>query len=100
MAEAGDDIDVTEPLGAVKAPTLIIYDTSLARSRSDDLHSASTQVAAGIPGARLLATDDFATAVAEFLREGDPAAPPSPSGPADPFAPAPSSSPTSLATPR
>ena len=84
MAEADDDIDVTELLGAVKAPTLIIYDTSLARNRSDDLHSASTQVAAAIPGARLQTTDDFAAAVAEFLREGDSAIPPSPGALADP----------------
>ena len=67
MEEAGDDIDVKELLGVVKAPTLIIYDTSLARIRSEDLRSASTQVAAGITGARLQTTDDFAAAVADFL---------------------------------
>jgi class 3 adenylate cyclase len=45
------------------------------------MRAAATKVAAAIPGARLLTTDDLATAVAEFVREGEPAPEPSlPSG--------------------
>jgi class 3 adenylate cyclase len=82
--DASDHIDVTELLGAVLAPTLIILDTDLWGRRSaagGDLRTAAMRVAAAIPGARLLATDDFAGAVAEFLREGKRVPePPLPSG--------------------
>ncbi len=80
MAAARDDIDVTELLGAVKAPTLIFSDTGSAAAGGGQ-RAAATRVAAAIPGARLLATDDFAAAVAEFVREGEQAPePPLPSG--------------------
>jgi class 3 adenylate cyclase len=80
MAAARDDIDVTELLGAVKAPTLIVSDTGRPAAGGGQ-RAAATRVAAAIPGARLLATDDFAAAVAEFVREGEQAPDPSlPSG--------------------
>ena len=45
------------------------------------MRAAATKVAAAIPGARLLTTDDFVAAVAEFVREGEQAPEPSlPSG--------------------
>jgi class 3 adenylate cyclase len=48
------------------------------------MRAAATKVAAAIPGARLLTTEDLATAVAEFVREGE-QAPPSPAAPAEPM---------------
>jgi class 3 adenylate cyclase len=73
-SEAGDDIDVAEPLGAVKAPTLVLYDTSFRGGRpgaGGDVRTAAMKVAAAIPGAPLQTTDDFAAAAAEFLREDE-----------------------------
>jgi len=70
MGEATDDIDVTELLGAVQAPTLIIHDTVVPGRVLVGIE-AIRKVAAAIPGARLLTTDDFAAAAGEFLREGE-----------------------------
>src|SRR3989442_15611745 len=71
--EASDEIDVTRLLGAVSAPTLVVLDTTLpGRTPADEAvwGGAAKKIAASIPDARVVTTDDFAAAVSEFVRAG------------------------------
>jgi len=79
MNEATDAIDVTELLGAIRVPTLVVHDLGIPGGRGraqGDLGAAAKKVAAMIPDAHFLATDDVTAAVREFVREGEP--PPAP----------------------
>jgi class 3 adenylate cyclase len=72
---ASDDIDVSGLLEAVRVPTLVIIDTTfpgrgIASAAGRD--GPSKRVAAAIPDARLLTTDDPSAAVDEFVRSGEP----------------------------
>jgi class 3 adenylate cyclase len=73
LEEAEEKIDVTALLKAVGAPTLVVLDSTLlgrgARARAD-WGAAAKKIAASIPDARLVTTDDFATAVGDFVRAG------------------------------
>jgi class 3 adenylate cyclase len=66
FAEALDKIDVTDLLGSVSLPTLVIVDTSGSYTMSDSVDNVKS-LAAKIPDARLVTTDDFAAAVKDFV---------------------------------
>ena len=58
FAEASDKIDVTDLLGSVSVPTLVIVDASNSYTMSES-HDAVRTLATKIPDARLVTTDDF-----------------------------------------
>src|SRR5207253_6681163 len=74
MVEAEDEIDVTGLLGSITAPTLVVHDTTLLGrtllSRGGEAGTAVKRVAALIPNARLVSTDDPDDVVNDFLQEG------------------------------
>jgi class 3 adenylate cyclase/alpha-beta hydrolase superfamily lysophospholipase len=76
MEEAADGIDVTELLGAISVPTLVVFDLGIPGRgpAASERGEAAKKVAAMIPDAHFLATDDFAAAAREFLRQGEPPA--------------------------
>ena len=65
--EASDEIDVTDLLPSVSVPTLVIVDTSPSYTWSSD--DVTKRIAASIPDARLVTTDDFAAAVRDFVSD-------------------------------
>jgi class 3 adenylate cyclase len=73
IAEAYEEIDVTGLLEEVSVPTLVVLDAAFpgrATSAMAEWSGPVKRIAASIPDARLVTTDDFATAVGEFVRGG------------------------------
>jgi class 3 adenylate cyclase/alpha-beta hydrolase superfamily lysophospholipase len=68
LEEATDEIDLTDLLGSIGAPALVIQDANY-RGSNDELLPLVKKVAASIPNARLVATADPMQAMDEFLRE-------------------------------
>ena len=66
-------IDVTDTLGSIAVPTLVIHDKG---DTIGDFAALAARLASRIPGARFVATHDPARAIDEFLREGGPATEP------------------------
>jgi class 3 adenylate cyclase len=71
MVEAEDEIDVSGCLGSITVPTLVVQDTSLLGrtllSRGDQAGAGARKIAARIPNARLISTDDPDGTVNRFL---------------------------------
>jgi class 3 adenylate cyclase/pimeloyl-ACP methyl ester carboxylesterase len=65
--DAAEEIDVTDLLGSVAVPTLVVHDTS---TTLGDFSALAQKLASHISGARFVATKDAASAIDEFLREG------------------------------
>jgi class 3 adenylate cyclase len=65
--EAAEEIDVTDLLGSISVPALVVHDTS---TTLGDFSALAQKLASHIPGARFVATKDVASVVDEFLREG------------------------------
>jgi pimeloyl-ACP methyl ester carboxylesterase len=77
--EASEKIDATDLLPLVKAPTLVLHNTTSPYSNLELLRGLASQ----IPDARLVSTEDGVRAIDGFLREGQmqaAAAPELPSG--------------------
>ena len=66
-SHASEEVDVTDLLSLVNVPTLVLHIESRPISRIDLLRV----VAAGIPNARLITTEDGIAAIDAFLREGE-----------------------------
>jgi class 3 adenylate cyclase len=67
-SDASDEIDVTPLLASVSAPTLVVHDKT---SKLGDFSPLARNLAGRIAGARLVSTEDVATAIDGFLREGE-----------------------------
>jgi class 3 adenylate cyclase len=66
--DASEGIDVTPLLDSVRTRTLVVHDKS---SLIGDFSPLARNLASRIAGARLVATEDAAAAIDEFLREGE-----------------------------
>ncbi len=66
-SDAAQEIDVTDLLGTVAVPTLVVHDTS---TTIGDFSALAKKLAPNIPGARFVVTKEAASAIDEFLREG------------------------------
>jgi len=64
---AAHEIDVTGLLSEIRAPTLVVTDTSV---ESFAFPQLSRRLAAAIPNARYVETDDLPEVIDKFLREG------------------------------
>jgi class 3 adenylate cyclase/pimeloyl-ACP methyl ester carboxylesterase len=71
--EADESIDVTGLLDSIKAPTLVVSDTSEVAQAQGSAERAPLvkKIAAGIPNATFLESDDAVGAITQFLGEGD-----------------------------
>ena len=67
-----EQIDVVDILRSIAVPTLVVHDR--ADALGDDFSMLASKLAARIPNARFVATDDFARGADEFMREGEQAA--------------------------
>jgi class 3 adenylate cyclase/pimeloyl-ACP methyl ester carboxylesterase len=65
--DAAEEIDVTDLLGSISVPALVVHDTS---TTLGDFSALAQKLASHIPGARFVVTKDVASAIDEFLREG------------------------------
>ncbi len=66
--DAFAQIDVTDMLGSIAAPTLVIHDRA---DTIGDFSAMGSKWASRIPNARFVATDDAPRAIDDFLREGE-----------------------------
>jgi class 3 adenylate cyclase/pimeloyl-ACP methyl ester carboxylesterase len=65
--DAAEEIDVTDLLGSISVPALVVHDTS---TTLGDFSALAQQLASHILGARFVVTNDVASVIDEFLREG------------------------------
>jgi len=65
--QEAETIDVTDLLGQISVPTIVIHDRP---SGPDGVWPLTQRLAPSIPNARLVETDDLVSVVDEFLREG------------------------------
>jgi class 3 adenylate cyclase len=66
-----EQIDVVDMLKSIAVPTLVVHDRA---DTLGDFSMLASKLASRIPNARFVATDDFARAADEFMREGEQAA--------------------------
>jgi len=71
QAAALEQVDIVDVLRSIAVPTLVVHDRA---DTVGDFSMLASKLAARIPNARFVATDDFARAADEFLREGEQAA--------------------------
>jgi len=67
LRQEAETIDVTDLLGLISVPTIVIHDKS---SGPDGAWILTQRLAPLIPNARFVETDDLAKAIDEFLQEG------------------------------
>src|SRR5881628_474390 len=66
--DALEQIDVVDTLRSIAVPTLVVHDRA---DTIGDFSMLASKLASRIPSARFVATDDFARAADEFMREGE-----------------------------
>jgi class 3 adenylate cyclase len=70
LSETLDRTDVTDLLGSVQAPTLVVNDTAY-RQVGIGWGPVAREITSRIPNARLVTTEDFPSTLEQFLHEND-----------------------------